>query len=77
MAEKNQTLPKKPNIFVRMGRRIGKFFRDYHSEMKKVVWTSKDELRKSTKIVLVTVAAIGVAAHEVGHAIQHHNKNWS
>ena len=29
--------------------------------MKKVVWTPKDELKKSTKIVLVTVIAVGLA----------------
>ena len=28
--------------------------------MKKVTWTSKDELLKSTKIVLVTVVAVAI-----------------
>ena len=52
---------KKANFFVRVWRKLVKLVKDVSGEMKKVVWTSKDELRKSTKIVLVTVAAIGVA----------------
>ena len=34
MADKAQ----KPNFFVRLGRRIAKFFRDYNSERKKITW---------------------------------------
>ena len=52
---------KKANFFVRVWRKLVKLVKDVSGEMKKVVWTSKDELRKSTKIVLVTVAAIGIA----------------
>ena len=51
---------KKPNIFVRAGKKIAKFFKDVVGEMKKVTWTSKDELLKSTKIVLVTVVAVAI-----------------
>ena len=29
--------------------------------MNKVVWTSKEDLKKSTKVVLVTVAAVAIA----------------
>ncbi len=52
---------KKPNFFVRAWRKLVKLFKDVAGEMKKVVWTSKDELKKSTKLVLVTVVAIGLA----------------
>ena len=31
---------KKPNFFVRIGKKIGKFFKDVVGEMKKVTWTS-------------------------------------
>ena len=51
---------KKPNIFVRVGKKIAKFCKDVVGEMKKVTWTSKDELLKSTKIVLVTVVAVAI-----------------
>ena len=52
---------KKPNFFVRVGRKLAKLFKDVVGEMKKVVWTPKDELKKSTKLVLVTVVAVGLA----------------
>ena len=52
---------KRPNFFVRAFRKIAKMFKDVVGEMKKVVWTSKAELWKSTKIVLVTVVAFAVA----------------
>lgn len=52
---------KKPNFFVRIGKRIAKLAKDVAGEMKKVVWTPKDELKKSSKIVLATVVAVGLA----------------
>ena len=52
---------KKPNAFVRIGKWFVKLTKDVIGEMKKVVWTPKDELKKSTKLVLVTVVAIGAA----------------
>ena len=58
---KNKPVEKRPNFFVRAGRRIKKFFKDIAGEMKKVVWTSKEDLKKSTKLVLLTVVAVGLA----------------
>ena len=52
---------KKPNAFVRIGKWFAKLTKDVIGEMKKVVWTSKDELKKSSKLVLVTVLAVGLA----------------
>jgi len=52
---------KKPNIFVRIWKRLCKLCKDVVGEMKKVVWTPKNELRKSTKLVLVTVVVISIA----------------
>ena len=52
---------KKPNFFVRVCKKIAKLCKDVVGEMKKVVWTPKDELKKSSKIVLATVVAVGVA----------------
>ncbi len=49
---------KKPNIFKRMGTRIAKFWRDFRSEMKKVVWMSGSDLRKNSILVLVGVVVI-------------------
>ena len=59
--KKSKKVEKKPNFFVRAGRRIAKFFKDVCGEMKKVVWTSKEDLRKHTKLVLITIVAVGVA----------------
>ena len=59
--KKNKPVEKKPNFFVRVGKRIKKFCKDVVGEMKKVVWTSKEDLKKSTKLVLATVVAVGLA----------------
>ena len=48
----------KQNVFVRIGSKIKKFCKDTVSELKKVSWTSKTELFKSTKLVVVTVLAV-------------------
>ena len=72
MAEKNEKLEevaaakekkaeKKPNIFVRAASRVKKFFKDYSSELKKVVWLSKDEVRKNSAVVIVTVVVCAIA----------------
>ena len=48
----------KENVFVRIWNKIKKFTKDTVSELKKVSWTSKTELFKSTKLVVVTVVAV-------------------
>ena len=45
---KSKTALKKPNIFVRMGRKIKEVF----SELKKVTWPSFGKVIKSTGIVI-------------------------
>ena len=50
----------KQNVFVRIWNKITKFSKDTVSELKKVSWTSKTELFKSTKLVVATVLAICV-----------------
>ena len=56
--EKNQ---KKENIFVRFGKKVAKICKDTVGELKKVVWLPKNELIKSSKLVIVTVIAVSVA----------------
>ena len=51
----------KENVFVRIWNKIKKFFKDTVSELKKVSWTSKTELFKSTKLVVITVVAVCIA----------------
>ena len=52
--------PKKDNFFKVLGKKIAKLCKDTAGEMKKVVWTPKTELKKNTKLVIVTVVAIGI-----------------
>ena len=51
---------KKENFFVRVWKKLVKLCKDTVGEMKKVVWTPKTEVAKSTKLVIVTVVAIGI-----------------
>ena len=48
-------------FFVNIWNKIKKFSNDTVSELKKVSWTSKTELFKSTKLVVVTVLAVCIA----------------
>ena len=57
-AAKAKAKAKKPNIFVRMFKRIGSFTRECISEMKKVTWLSGAETFKSTLVVLVIAVAL-------------------
>ena len=58
---KVKPVEKKPNFFVRAWKRICKFCKDIAGEMRKVVWTSKEDLLKHTKLVLATIIAVGLA----------------
>ena len=42
------------------GARVSKFFRDTKSELKKVVWPSKADVKTNTIVVLVTVVIAAV-----------------
>ena len=64
MADKTE---KKPGFVARMKaavkdfcNRVAKFFRDTKSELKKVVWPSKEDTKTNTVVVLVTVAIAAV-----------------
>ena len=46
---------KKPTIM----KRLIKFFRDYKSEVKKIVWPSFKDVVKNTVIVLIMCAVVG------------------
>lgn len=58
----------KPNFFVRLGRRITKFFRDYNSERKKVTWKPWRDVCKSAGVVVVTVAVFSLAIYGIDAA---------
>ena len=50
----------KPNIFVRMGKRISRFFREYKSEVKKITWPDFKTVVKKTFVVFVVVLVVGI-----------------
>ena len=59
-APKKKEAEKKPNVFVRLGRRLKKMWGDYKSEMKKVVWMPWKDVKRDTRLVLFAVLALGV-----------------
>ncbi len=59
-AKKNTKVAKKDNFFVRICKKTGKFFKDTVGEMKKVTWTKKSEVSKSSKLVIASVVIIGI-----------------
>ncbi len=52
--KKKVTKANKPGL----GARLSKFFKDYKSEMKKVVWYGKKQTIKSTGVVIVALVAV-------------------
>ena len=51
---------KKENFFARTGKRISRWFREMKSELKKVVWPSKSDIKTNTITVIVVVAVAAV-----------------
>ena len=51
---------KKENWFKRTWGKVCKYFRELKSELKKVVWPSKQDVKTNTIVVLVTVAIAAV-----------------
>ena len=50
----------KPNVFVRVGKGIARFFRDGKAEVKKVVWPTPKELANNTAAVIAFVFIIAL-----------------
>ena len=51
---------KNGNIFKRMGKAIAKWFREMRSELKKVVWPSKSQIRNNTAVALLVIVSFAV-----------------
>ena len=66
MAASNKRDAKKPNIFVRMGRKLKETF----SELKRVTWPSFPKVLKSTGVVLVVVLVFLVAVTGINFFLQ-------
>ena len=59
--KKEKRTVKKANFLKRTFKKLVKLCKDTIGEMKKVVWTPKAEVKKNTKLVVVTVVVIGAA----------------
>ena len=66
MANQKDSSAKKPNIFVRAGRRIKETF----SELKRVTWPTFPKVVKATCVVLVVVLAFTVVATGINYGLQ-------
>ena len=66
MAQKNDNKDKKPNIFVRMGRKLKETF----SELKRVTWPSFPKVVKSTCVVMVVVLVFLVVVTAINFGLQ-------
>ena len=51
---------KKENFFVRTGKRIAKWFREMHSELKKVVWPTRKQVVNNVLVTLACVLVVGI-----------------
>ena len=51
---------KKENWFVRAWGAVCRYFRELRSELKKVVWSTPQQVLKNTLIVLGCVVAVGI-----------------
>ena len=51
-------------------RKKGSFFKEVKDELKKVTWTSKEELIFSTKIVVIATVVFGLAIYVVDLGIR-------
>lgn len=65
-ASNNKQDAKKPNIFVRMGRKLKEVF----SELKRVTWPTFPKVLKSTGVVLVVVLAFLVVVTGINYGLQ-------
>ena len=61
----------KPSFF----KRIGKFFRDYKSELKKIVWFSKEETLRSTLLVIIVLVVCSAVISGLDFGFSH-LVNW-
>ena len=66
MAQKNDNKVKKPNIFVRMGRKLKETF----SELKRVTWPTFPKVVKATCVVLVVVVIFTVVVTAINYGLQ-------
>ncbi len=68
-AKGNASKKDKPNFFVRAGKGSKKFFKDFKGECKKIVWPDAKTVLKSTGIVLLVVAIVGLIVYGIDQGL--------
>ena len=66
MANQKNSDVKKPNLFVRMGKKLKETF----SELKRVTWPSFPKVVKSTCVVIVVVLVFTVIVTGINYGLQ-------
>lgn len=66
MAAKNENKEKKPNFFVRAGRKLKETF----SELKRVTWPTFPKVLKGTCVVLVVVVVFTVIVTAINYGLE-------
>ena len=66
MAQKSNNDANKPNVFVRMGRKLKETF----SELKRVTWPTFPKVLRGTGVVLVVVLAFLVVVTGINYGLQ-------
>ena len=66
MANQKNSDAKKPNIFVRMGKKLKETF----SELKRVTWPTFPKVVRGTCVVLVVVVAFTVIVTGINYGLQ-------
>ncbi|MBR2175633.1 MAG: preprotein translocase subunit SecE [Clostridia bacterium] len=67
---KKKAPEKKPNVFVRMGKGIAKFFRDTKSEIKKIVWPTPKTTFRNMGLVLLAMLIVGAVIFGLDFGLQ-------
>ena len=58
--EKTEAAKKPKKDKVKFSERVKKFFREYKSEVKKIVWCPWKQVKNNTAVVVIIVLAVGV-----------------
>ncbi|MBQ9913562.1 MAG: preprotein translocase subunit SecE [Clostridia bacterium] len=68
-AKGNANKKDKPNFFVRTGKGIKRFFKDFKGECKKIVWPDAKTVLKSTGVVLLVVTIVCIVVYGIDQGL--------
>ncbi len=68
-AKGNTNKKDKPNFFVRSGKGIKRFYKDFKGECKKIVWPDAKTVLKSTGVVILVVAIVALIVYGIDQGL--------